>query len=51
MDTNKVKNPYDFLCLFIHDEIIDSIVTETKRYACAKNNMKGIVSRSAFKKK
>ena len=40
MDTNKVKNPYDFLCLFIHDEIIDSIVTETKRYACAKNNMK-----------
>ena len=37
-DINRVINPYDFICLFVSDDIIDKIVTETKRYAGLKND-------------
>ena len=37
-DITKVLTPYDFFCLFVSDDIIDKIVTETKRFAGVKND-------------
>lgn len=36
-DINEVKSPYDYMKLFIPDELIDKIVKETKRYAAEEN--------------
>lgn len=37
IDISKVKNPYDYMKLFIPDELVDKIVNETKRYSAQQN--------------
>lgn len=37
IDINEVKNPYDYMKLFISDELVDKIVKETKRYSAQQN--------------
>ncbi|KAK3862761.1 hypothetical protein Pcinc_031408 [Petrolisthes cinctipes] len=37
IDINKVKNPYDYMKLFIPDKLVDKIVKETKRYSAQQN--------------
>ena len=36
-DINEMKTPYDYMKLFISDQVVDKIVKETRRYAALQN--------------